>query len=72
MPGYLRPKKALPSAICSEMLFLLSQKDGTKARFSQNTQPPLPLLPSRWGQEKPASTGIFCTRKGNFPFSQLP
>jgi len=35
---------------------------GLNEALLQNVQPPMPLLPSRLGQVKPASSAILCTR----------
>ena len=64
MSGYLRRKNAFPSSICCAIDFDGWQYDGLNVRLSQKMQPPCDIVPSLFGQEKPASTEIFCTRNG--------
>jgi hypothetical protein len=43
-------------------LFSGLQYDGVKAALLQNEQPPLPTVPSRFGQVKPALMATFWMR----------
>ena len=52
----------MPSSSCCETLFSGEQYEGLNAAFRQYVQPPVPTVPSLFGQLKPASIVSFCIR----------